>query len=172
MPTHIRLIAFLTCLAGTAFGQTAGDNNGPDRTLYCAAFGGGTTTDGGTLYWSLGEPATAMLLGDDGVLLAQGFWQVSALSASTKTSVEEDGPFQITCFPNPVGSELTVQWTDAARSLRAGLYDLSGRLLETALVQGGTHRFDFAARPSGTYLLRLDGEQGGHVQTFKLQKLR
>jgi hypothetical protein len=168
MALSIRLTALLLCLAGAASGQTT-----LNRQLQSAASGGGTLADGSTLHWSLGEMSTAMLEGGGGSL-AQGFWQISAVPAATQTEAHEEAtetlPFQVACFPNPLGSELTVQWTDGAKTLHANLYDLNGRLLETALLRGGAHRLDVAARPPGTYLLRLDDEHGAPVRTFKLQK--
>lgn len=165
MALSTRLTTLLLCLAGTTSGQTA-----LHRQLQSAASGGGTLADGSTLHWSLGEMSTTMLESGGGTL-AQGFWQISALPALEKEQQPADAPpLQIACFPNPLHDGLTLTWSDPAKTLRAGLYDLSGRLLETALARGGSHAFGFAARPPGTYLLRLDDENGTLVQTFKLQK--
>lgn len=165
MPLSIRLTALLLCLTGAASSQTV-----LNRQLQSAASGGGAMSDGSTLYWTLGEMSTAMLQ-HGGSTLAQGFWQITALPApDTVQQQAETPPMQIACFPNPLSDGLTLTWTDQAKTLRAGLFDLSGRLLETALARGGSHTFAFAARPPGTYLLRLDDENGTPVQTFKLQK--
>lgn len=163
MALSIRLIALLMCLAGAASGQTA-----LHRQLQSAASGGGILADGSTLYWSLGEMSTTMLDSGGGTL-AQGFWQISAVPETEQQPVDTP-PLQIACFPNPLSDGLTLTWPDADKTLRASLYDLSGRLLETALARGGSHAFGFAARPPGTYLLRLDDENGAPVRTFKLQK--
>ena len=165
MALSTRLTALLLCLAGTASGQTA-----LHRQLQSAASGGGTLADGSTLHWSLGEMSTTMLESGGGTL-AQGFWQISALHApETEQQPADAPPQQIASLPNPQSDGHTQIRSDPAKTLRAGLYDLSGHLLETALARGGSHAFGFAARPPGTYLLRLDDENGAQVQTFKLQK--
>jgi hypothetical protein len=165
MPRTFRLLVPLLCLACSALAQSPGEF---PRQLQSAAFGGGTMTDGGTMYWSLGEMSTATLQSGNSAL-AQGFWQISAFAEKTET-VQSPGPLEISCFPNPVGALLTVNWTDETRRFCASLYDPTGRLLETANIGGGTHQFDFSSRSPGAYLLRFDDETGAPVQSFKLQK--
>ncbi len=169
MLRYTRFIAPLLFLACVAFGQSSGDEDNLHHQLQSSAFGGGSLTDGSSLYWSLGEISTSTLI-SSGSTLAQGFWQVDVANSKPEVTSHAPAPLQITCFPNPLGSVLTVTWTDGTNLLFAYLYNFKGQLIETATAHGGVHYFDFAQRPTGTYLLRFDDKEGVPLQIFKLHK--
>jgi hypothetical protein len=88
-------------------------------------------------------------------------------------------PLQIRVFPNPFNPRTRVTFTvDRAQSLEAGVYDLAGRpvaRLFAGELPAGSHTFIWngldgrgRAAPSGTYLVRLAGEDRQGLQKLTL----
>jgi len=65
------------------------------------------------------------------------------------------------CYPNPVSDLLYIEIRASSQEevLQAGIYTLSGVLLRSVSVEGGTTRFNLAlsGEVPGMYLLKLSG---------------
>lgn len=86
--------------------------------------------------------------------------------------VASASPNLIYAYPNPFNPELSISFRMMnAGTARLEVYDLGGRLIETlipgsALPKGmHTARWDASGRASGTFLVRLEMQQGGSLQT-------
>ncbi|MBP7679536.1 MAG: lamin tail domain-containing protein [Saprospiraceae bacterium] len=79
---------------------------------------------------------------------------------------------EVTLYPNPVASSLTVVLGNAAETgIRAAIYDAYGRLINTCTIPAGTqvHTIDTNTLPTGTYTLVLNGELLQSTQRFTKQ---
>lgn len=102
-----------------------------------------------------------------------GAWSVPLSSAfeSFVGIAELPGITELLLFPNPVSDQLGLRLsTDAARTLNLQVLDLSGALaadLSTWSVSGTTYQnWDISALASGSYLLRISGDQGAWTTRF------
>lgn len=104
---------------------------------------------------------------------ANGTWSVPLTTAfSSNVSVAELlGLTDLLLFPNPVTDQLGLRLnSDAARTLKLEVLDLNGAVvsdLNTWSVSGTVYRnWDISALASGSYLLRVTGEQGAWTTRF------
>jgi len=91
-------------------------------------------------------------------------------TASTGIKSISNINFNITAFPNPVKDELTINIIGAnGKTGQVQLMDLSGRIINTAVVNTNTLTMSMNGMPSGVYILRYtDAER---TQTIKINKL-
>ncbi|MNX94341.1 hypothetical protein D3C86_1265690 [compost metagenome] len=83
--------------------------------------------------------------------------------------LEEVQKGQITVYPNPTSSTLTIKMENASDSYSASVYSLSGVLILTQNLSGNTaYELDASSWMQGVYLIRLDSES--ESQVFKIMK--
>ena len=73
---------------------------------------------------------------------------------------EWDNSVQV--YPNPAVNLVKVEASSAIHSIQ--LYDIAGRLLQTALIDGAETSFDMSSRAAGVYFLKIITEKGGKVE--------
>ncbi|MBN1434474.1 T9SS type A sorting domain-containing protein, partial [Candidatus Fermentibacterales bacterium] len=66
-------------------------------------------------------------------------------------------------FPNPSSGTAVVEWPGLeGLAIRIGVYDVSGRLLQTASLEPGSRSLSFDGLPAGTYL--VEGRSAGNLR--------
>jgi hypothetical protein len=84
-----------------------------------------------------------------------------------KTDAEGDGRIMI--YPNPVSDQLTIQCGKGfTTGAQITLYDVTGRVLYTALVKEAVHTINLSEAAPGVYFIKV--KQGGVVITKKIMK--
>ncbi|MDZ4806473.1 MAG: T9SS type A sorting domain-containing protein [Candidatus Eisenbacteria bacterium] len=107
------------------------------------------------------------LTGTDGVNGIE-LWVIADDVSGVEDGVEGDArPITLLQnYPNPAGSRTQIAYSLAAdQDVRIGIYDVSGRLVQTLVNQwqpAGTHRIDmsFSGLPDGAYFYRLETASG------------
>lgn len=90
-------------------------------------------------------------------------------AACSTTSIEENfGIIAPQVYPNPVQNQLQITIEDATMPANFFLYNTSGNLIKTNMLQSSTETIDFSALPSGMYILSI--QHGNHFYTHKISK--
>lgn len=69
----------------------------------------------------------------------------------------------INAFPNPAMDEIRISGLDASKSYRYEIYNSIGEVVSHSNLQPGENEIDLVMLPTGIYLLRLQGQDGGRV---------
>ena len=67
---------------------------------------------------------------------------------------------EITAFPNPATTSLTIQAEDCNTLERVRIYDMSGRVVSEEVATGTKARLDLSKMPAQTYLIEIKSAAG------------
>jgi hypothetical protein len=87
--------------------------------------------------------------------------------ATGQPAMQGDG--RIAIYPNPVSDQLTIQCGKGfTTGAQITLYDVTGRVLYTALVKEAVHTINLREAAPGVYFIQV--KQGGAIVTKKIMK--
>lgn len=94
------------------------------------------------------------------------FSPFAVFDENTSTSVD-NVPAQrsISVYPNPASAEITVS-LDGGNGAVAEIYTTTGRLVNTAILNGNTNNINIASLPAGMYYIRIGNDSGYGVAKF------
>lgn len=69
-------------------------------------------------------------------------------------------------YPNPATSVINISANDNAQPIQAGIYNLSGQLMQSTIISNNTQNVNISSLPAGTYYVRLQGDNAAAAQTF------
>lgn len=118
-----------------------------------------------TLDFTIGEPILETLT-DGTNTLTQGFHQ----TLLTITNVKDfDVDFDVNISPNPTTERVNLK-IDKFEGLTLYLFDITGKLLQEAIVTEKQTIVEVTDYPMGTYLLKLTGQENRSLKTYKIIK--
>ena len=117
--------------------------------------------------WTVGEAVIETFIGGSNTL-TQGFHQtkltITAVSELLLSGIE------IKVFPNPTQDFITIQFSEYIEDSRYSLYDFTGKLIETKLVNSANTEINLDKYASGQYILKLTNKSRQPIQTFQIVK--
>jgi hypothetical protein len=116
--------------------------------------------------WTLGEPVIATG-SSGGYSLTQGFHQPKLTVTSTEIFADD---LNIEVYPNPTQEFVTIHSDKRMKDANYALFSLSGEKLMEGKITNNITRLNIESRASGSYLLKLSGENKRPLQTFKIVK--
>ncbi|MCC7465497.1 MAG: T9SS type A sorting domain-containing protein, partial [Saprospiraceae bacterium] len=158
-----QFLALSATAAGSTITATANGGTAP----YEYSLNGGASQSSG-VFSNLAPGAYTVLVTD-----ANGCTAEEINLIITSGTVEPTAEWGLTVSPNPSAGVFVVTMQQAPASLRADVFDVTGRMLHSLEIQsaGGQSAttIDLQHLPQGAYLLRLsDGKQWGSVQLVKM----
>jgi hypothetical protein len=116
--------------------------------------------------WTLGEPVIAT--GSSGnYSLTQGFHQPKLTVTSTEIFA---GDLNIEVYPNPTREFVTISSDRLIENAGYAIFSLTGEKLMEGEITSRTTKLNLENRASGSYILKLSGENNRPLQTFKIVK--
>jgi len=130
--------------------------------------GGNATGSGGSVSYSIGQVLYSSHTGSGGAE-AQGVQQPFEIFVlSTRDEISR---LSLSVFPNPAVEALNLNAGDAAtENLRYQLWDLQGKILQEAALQGPDTRIDMRGLPAAPYTLKVLDRKNTEKQSFKIIK--
>lgn len=121
----------------------------------------------GSLYWTLGEPVSFIVKGDN-CCLTQGFQQASIIVTEVRSPIKLT--YKIKVYPNPVLSVLTIQTQQFDLSNTAfKLFDSMGRVVRDGEISASNTQVSMEYLVPTLYFLKIyNGSRV--VKTFKVIK--
>ena len=95
------------------------------------------------------------------------FVRVYQQSPVSSSGAEKEFPFQL--FPNPVKNTLNIRAPETLQGTAVKVYSPAGKLLQSAILEGGGLSFNWAGYPKGVYLVTF--EVGGEQVAYKVVKI-
>ncbi len=136
------------------------------------AAGGEATGTGGSVSYTIGQPFYKIHNGTNGNSAAEGVQQPYEISIVTETPETADINLSVSAYPNPVSDYIVVETKDfGTTGLNISVYDVTGKILQTAKVSGNKTRIEMTNRTSGTYFIRISNN-GKEIKVFKVIKKR
>jgi hypothetical protein len=114
--------------------------------------GGLAATAGGGFSFTMGEPITSGWH-KNGVRVNQGFQQTYRQPVTNSASTPNLLP-KFKLYPNPTPDYIIIETQETTEGYGFNLYNESGQVLQSYLVQGGYAKIDLTGYPAGTYLLQ------------------
>jgi hypothetical protein len=133
-----------------------------DRYVIATA-GQNLSGSGFSLLFTLGEPVAQTF--ENGQTLAQGFQQEWLTTTPVDDLSGEDWAVRV--FPNPTVGVLQIE-TEAPMQVQ--LFDMSGRLIQSAEVENGGGEMDLGQLPAGTYFLVMYNAEKAGKKSFRIVK--
>lgn len=141
--------------------------------------GGSNTSENMQLDWTLGELAVEGLTGQPRSY-TEGFHQPTILVEQVETAYPPTGSdhekqILITLSPNPVATELTIQFvSNTEEQLYCHVRDANGALLseKTLNTLDGNSKIDVTDLAAGLYFIHFTAADDGAVTVFKIVKIR
>lgn len=129
--------------------------------------GNSIQSEEGALSWTLGEPVSFALMGDD-YSLTQGFQQSSIIITEVKNPIEV--VYKIKVYPNPVLSVLTIQTVEFDLSdIAFKLFDSMGRVVRNGEILASNTQVSMEHLVPSVYYLKIyNGYK--ELKTFKVIK--
>ncbi|MGM0619802.1 MAG: T9SS type A sorting domain-containing protein [Bacteroidota bacterium] len=116
--------------------------------------------------WTLGEPVIAT--GSSGnYSVTQGFHQPKLTVTSTQIFADD---LTIEVYPNPTHEFVLIHSSQLLENAEYALFSLSGEKLMVGKITSKITKLNIESRASGSYLLKLSGENSRPLQTFKIVK--
>lgn len=78
------------------------------------------------------------------------------------------GVDELTAYPNPAGSQITIGLPEIEGNYQVRMTDLNGRMLRQLSISGGNQQLDTSTLPQGIYI--LTAQNGDQVYTKRIQK--
>jgi len=129
--------------------------------------GGGHHSNATTaISYTIGEPVIATVSAA-GTTLTQGFQQPWADITTEVTNTTTDLP-EISVYPNPVRHTLHIAVDQGADAQHYFLHDGAGRLVTEGRLSSTLTDLDMQPYASGSYVLRVLGNDHSTLQTFKI----
>jgi len=137
------------------------------------ATGGNASGNGGSVSYSVGQIMYTTNTGTHGSV-AQGVQQPYEISAGTGIEEVKGITLQCSAYPNPANDFLMLKIegsveTDNYPSLRASLYDMTGKLLETTKIKGNETPISMKNLAKATYFLKIT-DNSKEVKAYKIIK--
>jgi hypothetical protein len=131
--------------------------------------GGQGTVSGNTISFTAGEviSGTAPLAV---VKLSQGFHQTMPGVTVGVTSAT-DQHLSIALYPNPTSQEVTISVADDDEILTLGIFDVTGKQLQTQMLTASTTQINLSAFASGVYIFHISGIKGIQTHITRVQKI-
>ena len=134
------------------------------------AAGGEATGTGGSVSYTIGQPFYKTYNGTNGNSVAEGVQQPYEISVITETPEAADINLSVSAYPNPANKYIVVETKNfGTTDLNISVYDVSGKILQTAKVSGDKTRIEMTNRTSGTYFIRISNN-GKEIKVFKVIK--
>jgi hypothetical protein len=131
-----------------------------------SAVGGTKSVEQYEVSWTLGEPV--IKTGSPGSYsLTQGFHQPKFTVTSTKIFADD---LNIEVYPNPTREFVLIHSDQLLENAKYALFSLSGKKLMEGRITNKTTKLNIESRASGSYLLKLNGENNRPLRTFKIVK--
>lgn len=130
--------------------------------------GSDSAKEGYHISWTLGEVVITTLTQPEATLL-QGFQQPNYIF--TQLIEEETKDFQILAFPNPASGNIRIEVTDLKNQLTLEIFDVIGTLVIVKKLESPITDINLSEIPSGAYLFRVTGENGGIFTAWRILKL-
>ena len=155
----LRLCVAWLCLAFSA--AASGQSLGP--VLLGSAGAQAENSSAGSLYWSVGEPATATY-SQNAAMLTQGCHQ---MFVTVSTAVESPAELltEVRAFPNPSTDRLYIH---SETPVQIRLLHLHGIEVFASAQPDHYHELKTAALPAGLYLLEARDPETRRFKTFKI----
>ena len=116
--------------------------------------------------WTLGEPVIETGFSGN-YALTQGFHQPKLTVTSTEIFTDD---LNIKVYPNPTQQYVTINTDQLLENARYTLFNLSGEKLVEDKIRSRMTKLDLENNASGSYLLKLTGENNRPLETFKIVK--
>lgn len=120
--------------------------------------------DSANITWSNPFTGNFATFGEDnsGELYVAGITNgiVYKIAYGTPASTMNQSITNIKLYPNPAKENLTVDTAGATLPLQARIFDLSGKLLQSTIIQQDQQRIDVSALSSGLYLTEISNANG------------
>lgn len=168
-----RKLLFLACgMSFTTLGFAQSQKLSPD---ILSPGGGINETRSGTIEWTLGEIAVSTV-NTPSAMYTQGYNQPLLLQrlSSVNSNTDKVSLFNVTVFPNPTTTQLTVHVDSKIDSkVTIQLLDLNGKQLslEVSGSMNENKTLDLTKYTAGLYLLRITDAAGLPIETFKISKV-
>lgn len=118
-----------------------------------------------TLDFTIGEPVVETVT-DGTNSLTQGFHQ----TLLTITSIEDfDVDLGVNIFPNPTAEKVNLT-IEKFEGVTFYLFDVTGKLLQEALITEQQTFIKVSGYAKGSYLLKLEGKENKSLKTYKIIK--
>jgi len=114
--------------------------------------GGALMNSDGAIYLSLGEPMNTEIDGGE-IMISQGFLNVTIAGSTLDT--DELLAEVIKAFPNPVGTQLTIEMPEMNGDYFYELYDNYGQLMAKEKLMSSKENIDLYDISSGTYFMKV-----------------
>lgn len=118
-----------------------------------------------SMFWAIGEFVSETIKNDENIL-TQGFYQSVFLPTASKEI--KNLTFQITAFPNPVKSILTLK-CDKPANLTYQVTNMNGIILFQNIIANSETKIPFNQLPNGLYLLGIR-KNDQVIENFKIEK--
>jgi len=74
-------------------------------------------------------------------------------------------------FPNPAQDFIIIQFDKLNETPSYALYNVSGKLMESKIITSTTTQLEMQNYATGKYILKLTGESGNPLHSFKIVKV-
>ena len=129
--------------------------------------GNNFSTASTAISWTIGEVVIETVANGNNTL-TQGFHQ----SELDVTSVQSHLPsFNISVYPNPIVSKLTINLGDYEAKAFLEIVDISGKTVHLSSTATNTN-IDLSGLSSGVYFLSIKNDEDQILNTFKIQKVK
>lgn len=158
----IFLILFIHTLTLTLFSQSVSPE-------VIATAGQHDANASNQVSWTLGETVITTESNSSNIL-TQGFHQSDLII----NAIEEEDPFGIKVYPNPVADQFTIEVTGSNQPLDFRLIDMKGEILLGGRLDPtlGNRQVSVEQLSLGNYILQVSNPAATQKQSFKIQKIR
>lgn len=134
-----------------------------------ASAGGYSSTDAGSIAWTLGEPVVETYSNSE-IILTQGFNQPFF---SIETFVEENSAnnIKINLFPNPASDFVIIDAPEEVIDGNFSLYTIDGKIVTTKNITSDKTKIDLKGFLKSSYILKIYDKKGNAMKSFKIQKI-
>jgi glucose/arabinose dehydrogenase len=128
----------------------------------------GLVDNSAVITWSSPFTGNFATFGEDnsGELYVAGITNgiISKIAYGTPAGISGNSTTNVRLYPNPARETLSVDTAGAVLPMQARIYDLSGKLLQSATIEYDQQRIDVSALSSGLYLTEISNENGNFRQ--------
>ncbi|KAA3620803.1 MAG: T9SS C-terminal target domain-containing protein [Bacteroidetes bacterium] len=130
--------------------------------------GSDNATEGYHLSWTLGEVVITTHTQPEATLL-QGFQQPNYVFTQLIEGPGKD--YKILVFPNPTTDNIRIEVTGIKKPLNLEIFDVLGELVIIKELEPSITDINLSNIPSGTYLIRLTGDNGVILGVWRILKI-
>jgi len=132
------------------------------------AAGGEAIGSGGTASYSIGQTVYTTITGMAGNSIAQGVqqpYEISTIVGVNETPIN----LELSVYPNPTASYLTLKIDNKTNNLSYRLYDVHGSTIEVHEIKSKATSISLEGQPAATYFLSVV-KDNQVIKTFKIVK--